>query len=274
MSECVREDIRQAIDQHHGAMTRVGQLLFNPGVHAVLLYRLSRWLYLHHLGALALVVGYVNSVLTGAQISRSARIGRGLCIGHPHGVVISANAVIGDYCALVGGNVIAQLYGVGDRPVIGDYFFGGAGAKILGKIHVGDRVRVGANSVVIASVPDHATVIGVPARIAFRRGAPATTGDRRALSHEEAVDRLAALVKSCLRLADPLDSITEDTVLVGEDVGVDSIEMLRLVCAIEEEFHISIDEGEGTLSHFHTVGSLAALIVEASACPRSRLSVN
>jgi serine O-acetyltransferase len=65
-------------------------------------------------------------------------------------------------------NVIGQLRGGGDRPTIGNHFYAGAGAKILGKIEVGSDVRVGANSVVIQSLPDGVTAIGVPARIIFR----------------------------------------------------------------------------------------------------------
>jgi len=41
----------------------------------------------------------------------------------------------------------------------------GAGAKILGPLNVGEKARVGSNSVVLKDVPDSATVVGIPARI-------------------------------------------------------------------------------------------------------------
>lgn len=264
MFERVRADIRCVLDQETGSVNKLGQLLFNAGLHTVLLYRLTRWLHLHHLELLALPVGYLSFALTGAHISRRAVIGKALFLPHPNGVVIGATTVIGDHCCLIGGNVIGQLYGQGDRPVIGNYFFGGAGAKILGKIKIGDRVRVGPNSVVIRSLPDNTTALGIPARIVFRRGGAAPTAPRRAPSHDEVTQRVRAVLKDCLRLGDPPDAIGEATPLVGKEMSPDSIDMLRLVCAIEEEFQIDIDESEETLSHFRTVGSLTAFIEKRS----------
>jgi serine O-acetyltransferase len=55
-----------------------------------------------------------------------------------------------------------------ESPVLGDDIFIGAGAKIVGAVSIGSRVRVGANAVVIADVPDDATAVGVPARNIIR----------------------------------------------------------------------------------------------------------
>jgi len=160
----IRADIRRVADQERTVLSKVGAILFNLGFHAVLFYRLSHWLHTHHLGALAAVVSYWSAVFTGAQISARATIGKGLIIYHPNGHVIGATAVIGDYCTLTQGNMIGQRRGGGDRPTIGDYLYAGAGAKILGDIKIGNRVRVAANSVVFHSLPDDASVIGVPAK--------------------------------------------------------------------------------------------------------------
>jgi len=132
---------------------------------AVLLYRLSRWFQGHRVTPIAVVISYISSVLTGAQISARATIGKGFVIYHPHGTVIGATAVIGENCVLVHGNLIGQRYGGGDRPTIGDNFFAGSGAKILGAIQIGHNVRVGANSVVLSPLPDNATAAGIPATI-------------------------------------------------------------------------------------------------------------
>jgi serine O-acetyltransferase len=164
MFENIKADIRRLTDQESGLVVKFGVVFFNLGLHAVLLYRLSRWLYLHHLGPLSVVITYLSSVFTGAQISRGAAIGKGLVIYHPQGTVIGPTA-IGDYCTLMQSNVIGQLRGGGDRPIIGDHFYAGAGAKILGSIQIGHHVRVGSNAVVIESLPDGVTAIGVPAKI-------------------------------------------------------------------------------------------------------------
>jgi serine O-acetyltransferase len=111
----------------------------------------------------------LNSVLTGAQISCNAVIGKGLTIYHPQGIVVGGTAVIGDYCTLTHGNMIGQLHGGGDRPIIGDHFYAGTGAKILGKIAIGNNVRVGANSVVLQPLGDDVTAFGIPARVVGKR---------------------------------------------------------------------------------------------------------
>lgn len=168
MFETVSADIRRLTDQEPTLGLKLGVVFFNLGLHAVLLYRLSRWLYLHHLGPVAVVVTYLNSVFTGAQISRGAAIGKGFVMYHPQGTVVGPT-VIGEHCSLMQSNVIGQLQGGGDRPIIGDHFYAGAGAKILGEIRIGDHVRVGSNSVVTKSLPDGVTAFGVPAKIIYRR---------------------------------------------------------------------------------------------------------
>jgi serine O-acetyltransferase len=165
MFTTVRADIARLTQHEPTRLAKCGVLLFNLGLHAVLLYRLSAWLWHHHLAPVALGVSYLNAVLTGAQISPRARIGAGLVIYHPQGTVIGATTVMGQACTLTHHNVIGQRYGGADRPVIGDYFYAGTGAKILGSITIGHRVQVGANAVVLRSLPDGATAVGIPAEI-------------------------------------------------------------------------------------------------------------
>lgn len=103
------------------------------------------------------------SVITGADIPLNSSIGGGLRIPHPNGIVIHPNAVIGPNCQLF------QQVTIGDAgggvPTIGGHVDIGAGARIIGAVHVGDHARVGANAVVTCDVPADATVVGVPARI-------------------------------------------------------------------------------------------------------------
>jgi len=160
----IRADIRRLTDAEPTVCNRFGVIVFNLGLHAVILYRLAHWLSIHNVSALAVIVAYWNSVYTGTQISPRAVIGRGLTLYHPHGMVIGP-AIIGDDCTLTQTNMIGQRRGGGDWPVIGNNFYGGAGAKILGKIVLGNNVKVGANAVVIKSLPHSVTAVGVPAKI-------------------------------------------------------------------------------------------------------------
>jgi serine O-acetyltransferase len=101
------------------------------------------------------------SAVSGADIPINARIGGGLLIPHPNGIVIHPNARIGPNCLLFQQVTIGDANGV---PTIGGHVDIGAGAKILGPITVGDHARIGANAVVVKDVPAGATMVGIPAR--------------------------------------------------------------------------------------------------------------
>jgi serine O-acetyltransferase len=102
------------------------------------------------------------SAVSGAEIPLNARIGGGLLIPHPNGIVIHPGAVIGPNC------LILQQVTLGTRvdseaPVLGGHVDVGAGAKILGPLHIGAHAIIGANAVVLRNVPDGATAVGIPA---------------------------------------------------------------------------------------------------------------
>jgi serine O-acetyltransferase len=268
MFDTVRSDIARLTDAESRTVDKVGVVLFHLGLHAVLGYRLARWLHCHRLGPVATIVSYLASIATGAQISPRARIGKGFVVYHPHGIVIGAGSVLGEGCTLVHGNVIGQLYGGGDRASVGDRLFAGTGAKILGGVTIGNDVRIGANAVVITSIPDRATVAGNPARVLpadASRNTPAVSAAPTASTNgtsprKATVDRLVPLIADVLDR--PGEAIDEFTGLLGEGIGVDSIEVLKLVCAIEEQFEITIDEAELRPSQFRTVGTVATFVEE------------
>ena len=101
------------------------------------------------------------SVVSGADIPINSEIGGGLLIPHPNGIVIHPSARIGPNCLLFQQVTIGDANGL---PTIGGHVDVGAGARILGPIHVGDHARIGANAVVLADVPAGVTVVGIPAR--------------------------------------------------------------------------------------------------------------
>lgn len=104
------------------------------------------------------------SVVTGADIPLNCRLGGGLLLPHPNGIVIHPDAEIGPNCLL-----FQQVtLGVTDHrgaPKIGGHVDIGAGAKVLGPVTIGCHARIGANAVVIHDVPEGATAVGVPARV-------------------------------------------------------------------------------------------------------------
>jgi len=121
----------------------------------VTLYPIVRLLYGHY------------TFKYGISISPTTPIGSGLYIAHFGGIVVNTDASIGKNCNLSHGITIAQT-NRGKRkgvPVIGDNVYIGPGAKIIGRITVGNNVAIGANCVVTRDVPDNAVVVGIPARI-------------------------------------------------------------------------------------------------------------
>ncbi len=102
-------------------------------------------------------------VVTGADIPLNSRIGGGLLLPHPNGVVIHPEATIGPNCLLF---QQVTLGAVDHRaPTIGGHVDIGAGAKVLGPVRIGNHVRIGANAVVLIDLPDGAVAVGIPARI-------------------------------------------------------------------------------------------------------------
>jgi serine O-acetyltransferase len=107
------------------------------------------------------------SVVTGADVPINARLGGGLLLPHPNGIVIHPGSTIGPNC------LIFQQVTIGATergiPTLGGHVDIGAGAKIIGPITIGDHARVGANAVVTIDVPAGATAVGIPARIVSPR---------------------------------------------------------------------------------------------------------
>jgi len=108
------------------------------------------------------------TAITGADIPLNCKIGGGLLIPHPNGIVIHPDAIIGVNC-LIFQQVTIGIRRKSGAPKIGGNVDIGAGPKILGDIHIGNSALIGANSVVLRNVPNKTTALGVPARIIKRR---------------------------------------------------------------------------------------------------------
>lgn len=138
-----------------------------PGLHALLLYRVSHALWQRGWHWPARFLSYLTRWWTGIEIHPGACIGRRFFIDHGMGVVIGATAVIGDDCTLYHSVTLGgTTWNKGKRhPTLGNGVVIGAGAKVLGPISVGDGARIGSNSVVLKNVPAGATVVGIPGRV-------------------------------------------------------------------------------------------------------------
>jgi serine O-acetyltransferase len=152
--------------------------LSRQGFWTMLVYRYGRWRYTIRPRLLRVPFSFlykllkpICEILTGIELPCETVVGRRFRIDHFGGIIISGDAVFGDDCVIRNGVTVGLRHtGIRGAPIIGNRVDIGAGAKILGPIHVGDDVAIGANAVVLKDVPANSIAVGVPARILPRTG--------------------------------------------------------------------------------------------------------
>lgn len=161
----LRADLRRNLQDYGaaGALRRLGLLLTLNSVHALVLIRLQEWLAAHRLPIFP--VSKLLFWFFKIEVSRSAKIGGGLRLPHPMGIIIGPNTTIGEGCDFYADVRLVLGHGCKQGPVLGDGVFLGDGAKVVGDVHVGDRAVIGVSSVVTRDIPANVTAVGIPARV-------------------------------------------------------------------------------------------------------------
>src|SRR3954468_2638864 len=162
----IRADIAAARDRDPAArgLGAPADLMHWAGVQAILAHRVAHALHDAGVPGLPMAISYTSRAVTGVEIHPAARIGDEFFIDHGSGVVIGETAEIGDRVTLYQGVTLGGTgFQRGKRhPTVGDEVTIGSGAKLLGPVTVGRGAKVGANTVVVADVPENATVVGNP----------------------------------------------------------------------------------------------------------------
>ena len=163
----IKEDIQTIYEKDPAAENILEVLLCYPGLHALILHRIAHKLNYWKIPLIPRMISNISRFFTGIEIHPQARIGRRFFIDHGMGVVIGATTIIGDDVLLYQG---VTLGGTGNEhgkrhPTLGNNIVVGSGAKVLGNIEIGSNSRIGAGRVVVDSVPENSTVVGVPGRI-------------------------------------------------------------------------------------------------------------
>ena len=161
------EDIRSVFKRDPAARNVFEIITCYSGVQAVIIYRFTHLLWRYKLYWLSRFISTLARWITGIEIHPGAVIGRRFFIDHGMGVVIGETSEIGDDCMMYHGVTLGGTSWdkVKRHPTLKDGVIIGAGAKILGPITLGKNVRVGSNSVVVRSIDDNCTVVGIPGRI-------------------------------------------------------------------------------------------------------------
>lgn len=164
----LRADLRRRYAMTSGStIRRVLTCARAPGVHAVLVLRFGQWSRRRPkvlrllFDPLYMILDFFVQVLWGIEIPRSAKVGPGLYIGHYGGITVSSVAVIGRDCNL-SQNITIGVSGAGPKrgaPTIGDNVYIAPGARLFGKISIGNNVKIGANAVIHKDLPDNAIAV-------------------------------------------------------------------------------------------------------------------
>lgn len=163
----IKRDLHAVFERDPAARNIFEVILTYPGFHAIFIHRISHTLWKFKIPVIPRLLSHIARFLTGVEIHPAAKIGAGFFIDHGMGVVIGETTEIGEDCLLYQG---VTLGGTGKEkgkrhPTLGNHVVVGTGAKVLGPIKIGNGVKIGANSVVLKSVPDHSVVVGVPGKI-------------------------------------------------------------------------------------------------------------
>ena len=165
--------LQSIIDRDPAAKSKLSLILTYPGVKAVFFHRIANFFHLAKFHLVARIISQLSRFLTGIEIHPGAKIGKNLFIDHGMGVVIGETSEIGNnvtiyHMATLGG-IAPSINSNNQRqvkrhPTLGDCVVVGSGAQILGPVMIGTHAKIGANAVVTKDVPEHAVMVGIPAK--------------------------------------------------------------------------------------------------------------
>jgi len=163
----IKEDIEVIYERDPAARTTLEILICYPGLHALMIYRVSHLLWTHKLKLIGRILSQFGRLITGIEIHPGATIGRRFFIDHGMGVVVGETSIIGDNVTLYQGVTLGGKSWKKEKrhPELADHVVVGAGTKIIGPCIIGAYTRIGAISVVVRDTPPRSTVVGVPGRI-------------------------------------------------------------------------------------------------------------
>ncbi len=201
MFRLLREDVSTVFARDPAARNIIEVLFCYPGLHALWLHRLAHFLWRHKLRLSGRLLSHINRFFTGVEIHPGAVIGRRFFLDHGMGVVIGETAEIMDDVLMYQGVVLGgtSLEKRKRHPTVGNNVVIGAAAIVLGPVTVEDGARIGANSVVVESVPPGVTVVGIPARAVEDR-----KGSVFDLEHGKLPDPISNVIRPILEEQDRL----------------------------------------------------------------------
>jgi serine O-acetyltransferase len=206
MVKTIRRDIQSVFNRDPAARSLLEVLTCYPGLHALWGYRVAHWFWAHNWKLIGRILSQIVRGFTGIEIHPGARIGPGLFIDHGMEVVIGETSEIGEDVTLYHGVTLGgtSLHKGKRHPTLEDCVVVGTGAKILGAITIGESSRVGANAVVVRSVPPDSVVVGVPGEIVVR-SRPHPDMHTPDLEHSQMPDVIGEMVQELMERVNQLE---------------------------------------------------------------------
>jgi len=169
----MNEYIKSIMDRDPAAKSSLGIILTYPGVKAIFFHRIANFFSKAGFALIARIVSQFSRFLTGIEIHPAAKIGKNFFIDHGMGVVIGETSEIEEnvtlYHSVTLGGISPSINsgkqrGVKRHPTLKNNVVVGSGAQVLGPVIVGEFAKIGANAVVTRDVPEHAIMVGIPAK--------------------------------------------------------------------------------------------------------------
>ena len=172
MFDNLRAEIKAIKEKDPAARSTLEIFLCYPGFWALIMHRVSHWLWIHSFKLLARMNSNLARFLTGIEIHPGATFGKRVFIDHGMGVVVGETAIVGDDVLLYQGVILGgtSTEKTKRHPTVEKGVIVGAGAKVMGNITIGEYSKIGTGAVVLKDVPPQSTCVGVPGRIVKRRG--------------------------------------------------------------------------------------------------------
>ena len=220
----IKEDFSQPLKNDPAINSRV-ELFFNyPGVWAIVNYRIANILYRKSFKRLARAIMGINQFITNIDIHPAATIGRRVFLDHAFGVVIGETTIIENDILIYQGVTLGGVNLNRDQkrhPTVQSGSVIGAGAKVLGDIVIGKNCRIGSNSVVVKSVEDNSTAVGIPARV-IKKGR-----DKNPMAHNKIPDINKELFIYLFKRLKAIETVVNsehiDKELIKKDVELEKI---------------------------------------------------
>ena len=162
----LKEEIRNIADRDPAACS-IWEILLYPSLHATINHKIANFFFKRRMCFIARLISQLSRFFTGIEIHPGATIGKRVFFDHGMGIVIGETAEIGDDCVIYHGVTLGGTSATRSKrhPTLKNGVVVGTGAKILGNITLGENVKIGANSVVLKSIPDNRVAVGIPAKV-------------------------------------------------------------------------------------------------------------